>query len=473
MQLLEKSSSMRIWVYSRYKRLCNLSSFNVSSEITSTIERMFESFPDLSELEGIEVNNDGDDFDPYDNQQVVPRNSNKKETSRELSVKDSNNRAYNGSCDNNAADTSSGQYQKSRTIVGTETDHSNAGSNYDSGSTRSMDFETSDHGDFSCSKSSLPRDLPSHQILSPASRTPLDFRSNSFDGRSHFSSASASSSLVSPKHHSAVPYTSSTQSIWHFDGDASAMDIFSASRQLCVFSFGLDASESFIRFHLERIGPLEHLFFFPIKGFALVEYRSIIDAIRARDYVRAQFPWRVKFMDIGLGARSSINGVAIGSSCHVYVGNVPNQWVKDEILHESSKVVYRGPYMVNDLCYECALLLEYETPEEATTAMAHLRRHRQSRGYYIPSLNTAPVNVAMPNVDGSRSSSTAGPFHGDIRSNHPGNLPTTFGSPHTPSHGARSYNYYSQFLNKIRKMCSLIGILQFGVRLIHYKIHKI
>ncbi|KAL5844711.1 hypothetical protein ACOSQ4_010669 [Xanthoceras sorbifolium] len=445
--VLGKSPSLRSWVFSRYKRLCSLSSFNVESKITFAMEGIFKSFPELAIVRDIEVDSDEDDSDPskYVNQQyLVPRIANKHETSREPSGKDSSSRVHDGSRDDSFAENFPGQFLKPRTSIGlVETDHSNAGSTHDSGSTRSMDFETSDHGDFSCGRSSLPRDLSNHQMLSPASRTPLQFRSNSFDGRNHFPAArssggGASSGLVSPNHHLAMPYASSTpQLIWHFDGDASAMDIFSASKQLWLGSFGPDASESHVRFHLERFGPLEHFFFFPIKGFALVEYRNIIDAIRARDYIYGHFPWRVKFMDIGLGARSSINGDAIGSSSHVYVGNVANQWAKDEILYESSKVVYRGPYRVTDLSYEGALLMEFETPEEATTAMAHLRQHRKGRSNYLPPLNTGPANVAMSHMDGTRSSSTV-PFHGDLRSNHPGNMSTTsFGSPHTPPfHGA-------------------------------------
>lgn len=451
MQVLGKNPSLRSWVFSRYKKLCNLSSSNAGSEIISALERIFESFPEVGKEEGYEVDSDEDDSEPskYANRQYFARFCNQHKTSRELSSKESNSRVNEGSCDDSFSDKFSAQYAKSRSSVGPpETDiHSNAGSSHDSGGTRSMDFETGDPGDFSCGRSSMPRDLSNHQMLSPAPRTPVDFRSNSFEGRSHFpvlrsATGGASNALVSPNHHLAVPYAATTSQIaWYFDGDPATMDIFSASRQLWVGSFGSETSEAHIRFQLDRFGPLEHFFFFPIKGFALVEYRNIIDAVRAREYIRGHFPWHVKFMDVGLGTRGAINGVAVGSSFHVYVGNILSQWAKDEILHESSKVVYKGPYVVAELGCECALLMEFGSPEEAATAMAHLRQHRKGRSNYLPLSNAGPANVAMSHMDVARSASAA-PIHVDIRNNPPGNISGGgFASPHSaPFHGARSYS---------------------------------
>ncbi|GFY86006.1 nucleic acid binding protein [Actinidia rufa] len=149
----------------------------------------------------------------------------------------------------------------------------------------------------------------------------------------------------------------SDQVNWYSDGDPSAMDIFAASKQLCIGSLGPDASEGLVRY--------------------------IMDAIKAREIMQGHSPWgaclRIKFLDKGLGSRGIVNGVAVGSSCHIYVGNVSSQRAKDEIVQYLMKVFYKGPRMVTDLTSEGALLLEFGTPEEATNVMGLLRRHRKEK----------------------------------------------------------------------------------------------
>lgn len=210
-------------------------------------------------------------------------------------------------------------------------------------------------------------------------RTPRDFRTNSFNNRSPIpnlpSSGSANSPFDSPRQH--VPPPHSNHAIWYSDGDPAAMDIFPASNQLWLGSLGPDASEMLIRFQFEKFGLIDQLRYFPFKGFATIEYRNIMEALKAREVMRGRSPWgaclRIKFLDSGLGTRGAINGTAIGSSCHVYIGNVPTIWAKDEMMHEVKKVLHKGPRMVFDLSTEGALLMEFDSPEEATISIAHLR----------------------------------------------------------------------------------------------------
>ncbi|XP_039069866.1 uncharacterized protein LOC120216564, partial [Hibiscus syriacus] len=386
-----RSPSLRNWMLLKFKKLCELSLSKSVPEIISSLEGIFESFGKGIKIEDSLVDSDEDDSDSSKFSGLtnfISRKSNQHETSSDQSGRETNL-------------------------------HLNAGSSHDSGGSRSMDYERHDRGDLPTSRSSVLRDPSSHQLLSPATRTPRDFRSTSFEGRNHLKNADmsqvsnsggasalrstsggVSNALASPNNR----FAASSQSVWYFDSDPASMGVFSASLQLWLGSLGADASEGYVRFELERFGPIEQYYFFPVKGFALVEYRNIIDAVQAREYMRGCFPWRVMFMDVGLGTRGSVNGVAVGSSSHVYVGNISSQWAKDETLHESRKVVYKGPYRVIDLTCECALLLEYETPEEAAAVMAHLRQHRKERSSHIPPFNAAPPTVTVLHVDSASAS---------------------------------------------------------------------
>jgi activating signal cointegrator complex subunit 2 len=219
---------------------------------------------------------------------------------------------------------------------------SNASPSIDSGAPRSADREFVD--------------TPNNIIISPASRK----------------RAELSNSSPSQQFHPLV---------WYYDGDARCLDIFSASRNIWVGSLGPDSSEPALRFHFEKFGPIEQFIYFPYKGFALVEYRHIMDAVKAREITRGNSNTPVKFLDPGLGTRGSMNGIAIGSSCSIFVGNIHNHWAKDEILYETRKIIFKGPRMIADLTNESAILMEFDTPEDATSVMIFLRQYRKDNNY--------------------------------------------------------------------------------------------
>ncbi|KAK2452625.1 nucleic acid binding protein [Trifolium repens] len=381
MLVLNKDPSLRKWTLRRCKKLLD-SLTDASLETAPVLQGILGMFAQQTELEDCQVDSDEDKSESsifMNRNYAVPRISEEHESIGETSQK---------------------------------------GSHFDNGGiSRSVSIEKGEKGDMPNVRCSTPRDSVSHQIFSPTVRTAVDYRSNSFEGRNEFpiveknqvlnmnfssplsrsSSGAVSNVLASPNHHFMSP-TSLTKSqiVWCGDGDPAAVDIVAASKQLWVGCVALDMPESHIRFQIERFGPIEKFIFFPLKGFALVEYRRIIDAIKARHYAPGNFPCRVKFMDIGLGTRGAINGVAVGSSFHIYVGNISSQWAKDEILHESRKVVYKGPLTVIDLSFEFALLMEFETPEEAASVMLHLRQFRRERSNYNPHFGPGTVNVVSP-----------------------------------------------------------------------------
>ncbi|KAK9271180.1 hypothetical protein L1049_026769 [Liquidambar formosana] len=467
--VLGKDPSLRNWIFSKYKKLCKSASSEAVTEITSTLEGLSKYFAELLKVEDSQVDSDEDDSDPskYINRQyLVPRISNQHETSCEISGNVGTSRVRDGSSDDVLPDKISGQYLKPHgSVVRLDTDLPlDTSSSHDSGGSRSMDFEAGEHGDISHGRSSMPRDLLNNQLLSPVTRKPLVSNMDFSLPALRSSSGGANNTLASPRHHFAAPYPSTTsQIVWCTDGDPAAMNIFSASRTLWVGFLAHDTSEAYVSFQLERFGPIEQFFFLPNKGFAFVEYRNIMDSIKAREYMQGNTPWCIKFLDIGLGTRGAMKGVAVGSSSHVYVGNVSRKWAKDEILHESMKVVYKGPLMVADLTCECALLMEFETPEEAAAVMAHLRQHRKENSYHQVPLNARPANVARSHIDGTRSMSA--PMHVDIRSSKPGNMSNgIIGSPHaqmvpeSPADGSRMR--MSHLSSLISSLCSKYNITQ-------------
>lgn len=447
---LTNHPSLRRWIVLKYKKLRNSLSSQAVSDISNFLKDMFVSFDELVEEVDSQEDSDEDNSDPskYINRQYMA--SKVHEIPNETSNEDYTPRMHNTPTGD------SFQCRKSGSLVEPlELDMrpANTNSNHESGGSWPVkDVET---GDLRVSYSE--QHIRNNEFLSPVSKKPLYRRSDVVEGGNHpvrveknqtaadFSlpvmrsnSGSLSHVMTSPEQHSSVRHRSYNQTIWYFDGDSAAMDIFSASKQLWLGSLGPDASETGVRYQVEKFGPVQQFLFFPIKGFALVEYINMMDAIKAREYMRKSSPWgsqlQVKFLDVGLGSRGSINGVAVGSSCHVYAGSVSSQWMKDEILHEVMRAGFRTT-MVSDLISEGALLLEFDTAEDAAVVMAHLRKHRKENGHSMP-VNRSLISkegmsdVSRCHTDGARYT----PVSMDLRSNISVSMPNSMmGSPHVPT----------------------------------------
>ncbi|KAK1427501.1 hypothetical protein QVD17_16187 [Tagetes erecta] len=379
--ILDKDPSIKQWIFVRVKSIIKTASPNAVSAITSAFERVFKSFVEQVNAQDKQVDSNTDDSSPS------------KQIHRQFSVPRT---------PGSAADQLSGLHLEHHGSIASDTDIRENTSSNNSGGPKSMDMDPMDHRESSRASSSTPNTV--HASSSTSNAENHASRQENDVSVLNASSGGQNSNFESPKHH----FPS-----WHCDGDRAAMDIYAASSHLWLGSLGPDASEPVIRYHFERFGPINKFLYVPLRGFAVIEYRNIMDAIKAREVMRGRSPWGacliIKFLDIGLGTRGDMNGVAVGSCCHVYVGNIYSQSDKDEILYELRKTVFKGPLGVTDLVNEGALLMEFGTPEEAATVMAYLRQYRkEKRDFY-----------------------SSGPPHVDLRNNNLGN--GVVSSPHAQS----------------------------------------
>ena len=194
----------------------------------------------------------------------------------------------------------------------------------------------------------------------------------------------------------------SGQTIWYFDGDPSSMDVYPASNQLWISSLGRDASDSVVRLQFEDFGPVKHFHFFGAQDFAVIEFRNIMDAVRAREFMGGSSPWgsclRVKFMDPGLGIKGSFRGMAIGDSSHVFIGKIPNNQSKEELIQGLIASGLNGPRAVTDIVSESALILEFLTAEQAALAMYHIRKRRRESGSFNSSVKDSDDSFSQLTV---------------------------------------------------------------------------
>ncbi|XP_068636272.1 uncharacterized protein [Aristolochia californica] len=360
--VIRKDPSLGNWILSRYRKLCESVSSQSVPKISSSVDEFFESLKEI--VQTLDAEEDKDKIDAVNDTKeydLMLNISSRPESSTDLSGKGCtprvNGAAHNDTSHEEGKLTEKGQFQS------VDCPNSVAKSGSDSQSTN--DNSNLDHeGSVSIRNTGTPEIR--HPMRNDLTHTDV---------------------VVASKQHSSnvCHEYPNAQVTWYFDGDPRSMDVFSASKKLWLGSLGAKASENQVRLKFENFGTLESYFFDPVRGFALVEYRNIMEAIKARHCMNESSPWGspicVKFLDMGFGSRGSINGTAIGASCQVYIGSVLSPWAKDEIMHELMRVGVRTPRMVVELNSENALLLEFETAEAAALVMSHLRLQRRENAY--------------------------------------------------------------------------------------------
>ncbi|ONK75905.1 uncharacterized protein A4U43_C03F21800 [Asparagus officinalis] len=404
---LHREPSLRNWLLWRYRKFCKSFSSEDISEITSFLEKIFGSLSDAVKEAGLEDNN-GDNlgsskyigvtYEDYNRPSQHSDNAEASDGEQSLGV-------HNVA----AAGTGAGQNLKPHKTwlsnKGDSQSHIGGLAHEGESSTSMSNLETGNSADL-CPNELSPKGMTNRQFIPSVIRRQADFKNDDSDTRIHAIevekvhnsnidrglpakvSASGGSPNVfpSPRQHLFSQHQISySHNFWCCDGDPSAMDVFTASKQLWVGSLGRDASETLVQLQFEDFGPLMQFISVPVKGFALIEYRNIMDAVKAREYMHGSAPWggslRIKFVDRGVGSRGISDHVAVGDSCHVYVGKVSTQWEKDQILHELMMAGIRKPH-ITDLVSESALLLEFRSAEEAASAVAHIRYLRRGTWHH-------------------------------------------------------------------------------------------
>ncbi|KAF7037909.1 hypothetical protein CFC21_048183 [Triticum aestivum] len=181
-------------------------------------------------------------------------------------------------------------------------------------------------------------------------------------------------------------------------------DVISVSKELWVGSLGNSAAEALVRSKFEEFGPLTNFLFYPSKEFALIEYGNIVHAVRACGYMRGSSIWggdlQIRYLDRLIGSKGFVGGIAVGESCHIYVGKVKNQKEKDEVFDELKSAGLKRPCGCIDISGENAFILEFETSVDAAVAKAHIRRQAHS-DVCSQDKNTSVHQLLVHNMDKS------------------------------------------------------------------------
>ncbi|CAO2166519.1 unnamed protein product [Urochloa humidicola] len=181
-------------------------------------------------------------------------------------------------------------------------------------------------------------------------------------------------------------------------------DVISVSKELWVGSLGNRAAEALVRSKFEEFGPLANFLFCPSKDFSLVEYRNIVHAVHACGCMQGSSIWggflQIRYIDRLIGSKGFVCGVAIGESRHIFVAKVNNQKDKDEVFDELKVAGLKRPCGVTDLSGENALLLEFETAVDAATAKVCIRSQAPADAFSRDK-NTPGHPLLVQNIDNS------------------------------------------------------------------------
>uniref|UniRef100_A0A1D1XE97 Actin cytoskeleton-regulatory complex protein PAN1 n=1 Tax=Anthurium amnicola TaxID=1678845 RepID=A0A1D1XE97_9ARAE len=433
--VLDKEPSLREWLLLKYKRFCESLNSEAVAEVSHLLERVFGSLPEIiQDLDNGEDSDEGN-FDPskyINHKYLMHKIASRHEKSTDGFSGDNSSKFGDAStgdvlhAKNEEDDKVFGQTLRPHlSVLPSEADSSPVGGTFSDkseGSVLKGKFVTAEKGDSSLDVQSVQKDVLSNFSTS-VSRKSWD-KSNDMEMGTHASiigknqlsnvevnlSATrlgAANILTSPEHRPVADYyvSPSGQTIWYSDGDPAAMDVFPASKQLWLGSLGHEASESVVRMQFEDFGPIECFLFLHAQHFALIEYRNIMDAVRAREFMGGSSPWgaclHVKFLDAGLGSRGAIHGMAVGDSCHVYVGKVSNRLAKDELLKELVASGLKRPLLITDLTSESALLLEFASAEHAALSMAHLRKKRKEVEFHGLASRSLTLNPCIKEKNSS------------------------------------------------------------------------
>ena len=195
--------------------------------------------------------------------------------------------------------------------------------------------------------------------------------------------------------------SSPNQTGWFSDGDTAAMDVFAASIFLLVGPISSPMSESAIKFHVEKVVPIESIS--RNQDYAVLGFRTVRDAAKAREVVQGGMAWnkslRIKFIESApKTAEGTANVAAVGPSCYVWVGGISSQNAKEDLLKDVLGAGLKQPRSVTALVNASAISLEFESPEDAAAVLSHIRqRRREGGGPLLPNSKT----IADRNMMGS------------------------------------------------------------------------